>query len=93
MTQPNDLPPLPETAHCECEIVDGVATFYRLWTAEHMTAYGHQCAEAAVERERARCVAICGEVMREELERRQHYASSVAGVCGLRISNPSFQIK
>lgn len=64
-----------------------------LYTVEAMRAYGLQCAEAAVERERARCVAICGEVMREELERRQHYASSVAAICGLRISNPSFQIK
>ena len=51
MTQPNDLPPLPEPAW--------ITPGYRyegamVYTAEHMTAYGLQCAEAAVERERAK---------------------------------------
>lgn len=52
MTQPNDLPPLPEPTW--------ITPGYRyegamIYTAEHMAAYGLQCAEAAVERERARC--------------------------------------
>lgn len=87
------LPPLPEpegVIYLQDRPYDrGWATSEDAYSSAQMTAYGLQCADA----ERARCVAICGEVMQEELDRRQHYASSVAGVCGIRISNPSMQDK
>ena len=53
MTQPNDLPPLPESiSSYEAVCLAGGA--HQLYSADHMTAYGLQCAEAAVERERAK---------------------------------------
>lgn len=58
MTQPNDLPPLPEPMRKSGQQIsyDGAdKAFCDMFSIEQMTAYGHQCAEAAVERERARC--------------------------------------
>lgn len=86
MTQPNDLPPLPEPTFRD-HAWDG------LYTEHKMTAYGLQCAEAAVERERARCATICSEVAHDELARRQHYASSVAAICHIRIKNGTMPTK
>jgi len=83
---PDQLPPLPEPqSTLDKNLSIGEIRGAVAHTDAAMTAYGLQCAEAAVERERARCAAVCHDVAKNEAGRRHHYASSVAMLCAVRI--------
>lgn len=55
--------------------------------AEDIVAIWRAAEQRGAEAERARCAAICSEAAHEELARRQHYASSIAACCHIRIND------
>jgi predicted S18 family serine protease len=70
MTQPNDLPPLPELPRADGDFSENNGALSFTYTQAKMqayaTAYGLQCAEAAVERYAAQVRQAVQEIMDQE---------------------------
>lgn len=83
------IPPLPAPDITSTQVRSGGTRVESITShsSTQMTAYGLQCAEAAVERERARCLKICRVLAFEEKHRRQNYAAAVVGICAERIDS------